>query len=159
MREILFRAKRLDNGEWIEGYYLKCPHQYSGFLADHISVSKYDEETESSIEHIYPVDPETVCQFTGLTDKKRKKIFEGDIVSFRHRKPDFDIESEYPFFLSKEYNRNYVIEFSNTTTHYGLRFKNGSITFPCKQGTLFNGDCKVIGNIFDNPELLKEGAE
>ena len=152
MREILFRAKRLDNGEWVQGLLWRKKYK-----SNKLFISCFPNEDDD--EECFVVDSETVGQFTGLTDKNRQKIFEGDIVSFRHRKSDFDIESEYPFFISKEYNRNYVIEFSNTTTHYGLRFKNGSITFPCKRGTLINGDCKVIGNIFDNPELLKEGAE
>lgn len=137
MREILFRAKRLDNGEWIEGYYLKCPHQYSGFLEDHISVSKYDEEEESSIEHIYPVDPETVCQYTGMTDRNGKKIFEGDICK--------NLDGVFLVFF--EYERcGFVMKFNDYL---------GEILDMSEMWD----DTKVIGNIFDNPKELKEGAE
>ena len=137
MREILFRAKRLDNGEWIEGYYLKCPHQYSGFLADHISVSKYDEEEESSIEHIYPVDPETVCQYTGLTDRNESKIWENDIV---------EILQEDGYFK---------IEWREDTASFVMNNDSFTVTFD----NYWGHEMEVIDNIFDNPELLKEGVE
>lgn len=103
---------------------------------------------------MFEVDPETVGQYTGLTDKNRTMIFEGDIVKFIHKnklKPYDDLIS--PFYES--YSRNYKIEYTNTFARYGLRFINGSIHFPCKQSTLLMHDCEVIGNIHDNPELLE----
>ncbi len=65
-REILFKAKRTDNGEWIEGYLWS--KRTIGYTSP---VGNTDEIV---------VDPETVCQYTGLTDKNGKKIFDGDIV-------------------------------------------------------------------------------
>jgi hypothetical protein len=64
MREILFRGKRVDNGEWVDGYYYKLGWQ---------SFIRWDI-------HIYEVFPESVGQFTGLLDNNEKKIFQGDVV-------------------------------------------------------------------------------
>lgn len=86
-------------------------------------------------------------------------IWENDIVRFKHEKFDFKDELE-PFERTclpnkKEYKRNYVVEFCNTPTHYGLRFRNGSIWFMVHKMTVVMHDTEVIGNIFDNPELLE----
>lgn len=71
MREILFKAKRLSDGAWVEGYYIGPV----GVLDVH-EICDIHDITGSRVE----VDPSTVCQYTGLTDKNGKKIFEGDIV-------------------------------------------------------------------------------
>src|SRR5574344_1668233 len=74
-REILFRGKRIDNGEWIEGYYYSECGLYYIF-------ENRQAESMLNRNHPYAVIPETIGQFTGLTDKNGVKIFDGDIVQW-----------------------------------------------------------------------------
>ena len=123
MREILFRAKRLDNGEWVEG--LLCFNMYNQMVIQPCS---------SFICTI--VEPETVCQFTGLTDKNGKKIFEGDIVK------EFD--------LFNEYKGKGVVHVSDTFVGWYIS----------ESKSLFRlYKYEVIGNIFDDPELMEGGVK
>lgn len=142
-REILFRAKHIHaipgnehlNGRWVYGY-----------------LSDKDYIYDKSLEGEFLVDENTVCQYTGLTDKNGKKIFEGDILR----------GFQYPFCNDGECNYYAEIIFENcsfmTYTH-----KNPS---SCVRGISdgntelmecwVSEDWEVIGNIYDNPELLEE---
>jgi len=71
MREILFKAKRISDGKWIEGSLIVYPDQTTGIVYDIGDIEGMRKEV---------VRPETVCQYTGLADKNGKKIFEGDVV-------------------------------------------------------------------------------
>lgn len=158
MDRYLFKAKRVNNGEWVQGYYVKGLNMYDKevhLIFEPNTMFYSSGETDGW----YKVDPTTICQCTGLKDKNGKLIWENDIVRFKHEKFDFDdgLESFERTCLpnKKEHKRNYVVEFCNTPTHYGLRFRNGSIWFMVHKMTIVMHDTEVIGNVFDNPELLE----
>lgn len=138
MREILFRAKRMDNKEWVEGLTLQW-----GGDAD-IQHKKHLFLTPNGYSFPLEVDSETVCEYTGLTDKNGRKIFENDFVSCRQyidgNWVDYCIERGY-------------VEMKHGA--FGLHRKQGYYR-PFKDW-LEDYEYEVIGNIFDNPELLKGG--
>ena len=132
-REILFKGKRVDNGEWVEGFY--CPRPYSHFPCEPsiFPIATIDKEWYG-IEVIL----ETVGQFTGLTDKNGVKIFEGDIVTV-----------ENPNISDDEYG---IVKFDNDGAMFIVKFDTFTVDF----GNNIDGNqCEIICNIFDNPELLK----
>lgn len=121
MREILFRAQRTMNNEWVEGYYSEYSYELGrgNFICD----SDFD----------YTVYPETVGQFTGLTDKNGKRVFEGDIISFGLRVCVVIYDAENARYMFYENGRHKLDGFNVET----MKLK------------------EIIGNIHDNPELLK----
>ena len=127
MREILFRGKRVDNGEWVEG---------NLFIPDRPETPTQICIGTNIIRITYDVIPETVGQYTGLTDKNGKKIFEGDIVKNEYEK------GKYQYFKVLYCNRLYMWQVANK---YEML------------ANLYNliGKIEIIGNIHDNPELLK----
>lgn len=139
MREILFRGKRVDNGEWVYGSYwhYSCSntHQHLVFNDD---VSVW-----------VSVDPNTVGQFTGLTDRNGVKIFEGDILRVT------DEHKEYITFVRCVDNTLCVDIFVDNTGVLEFDYDYTAIGFA--EGFWKNQSCKVeiIGNIHDNPELLE----
>ena len=133
MREILFRGKRLDNGEWVYGYYvhigpISCQRAYI--------IPEY-----TSAIYVKEVDPSTVDQYTGLMDKNDKRIFEGDIVSTDIARPYLIVEFRDGCFMfnCNDGGKDYydimlpILEDAQTEYKYG----------------------EIIGNIHDNPELLE----
>ena len=129
MREILFRGKRTDNGEWVYGD-----------LIQNVDCLKIREQ-EKSIKKIaksYEIDPKTVGQFTGLLDKNGKKIFEGDIV--------------LGLFLF-DMSINAVVKFRDGA--FGLEWRRGEIIEFNAFTSLCNITYEIIGNRYDNPELLE----
>ena len=133
MREILFRGKRLDYGEWVFGDLV-----HSQYKIGDTCVGQYGNTVG-----IHQVNPETVGQFTGLTDKNGKKIFEGDIVQYYGT-----------------YALEVFIENGHTKTRWFDTVTNSECTelfFGHDEEAL--GEVEVIGNIHDNPELLREEGD
>ena len=163
MREKLFKAKAKDNGEWVEGYYAMMG---KGENAKHYIIQNgaipalFKNEEDNMYFNDVEIDPETVCQYIGLKDKNDTMIWENDIVSCEHEKfQNGDPVEQYPFPEIIKYRRNYAVEFINTGSNYGYRLRNKSIHFMLTGNVIYNHKVKVIGNIFDHPELLKGEAE
>lgn len=133
-REILYRGKRVDNGEWVYGNYDKVEKlDKSG---EEVFIIEYTADGES-----YKVIPETVGEYTGLTDKNGKKIFEGDIVKTK----------KYGKVIGHSNVNNYDV-FKIVYEPAMFRLKNRNRGFNLVgDGT----DLEVIGNIHDTPELLE----
>lgn len=92
---------------------------------------------------------DNIMRFTGLTDKNSKEIYEGDILKHTYEKFD-DEQGEWV-----EHVKNYAVEWHSSIASCGYRFRNGRNIFPIKQGTIFNGRAEIIGNIYDNANLLE----
>ena len=128
----LYRAKRTDNGEWVKGYYTYYPNGFTS--EDKMEHAIRDTFTSVDSHKLYFVDPSTICQCTGLKDKNGKLIWENDIVAGW-----FDDKRITGYIM---YGSN-AIFFINRNGLYGIHLDNS-------QDWL-----EVIGNIFDNPELLE----
>lgn len=126
-REILFKAKRLDNGEWVKGLLMR--------MWGELHIQNLDDENEA-----YTITPDTLCQYTGLVDKNGRKIWENDICDRKEKYPEIvtynkgDWQLDYSYALGKEI-------YSNACN---LGF------YVCERNCV-----EVIGNIFDNADLLE----
>lgn len=144
-REILFKAKTemivrsynngLDDGIWVKGY-LRCDcgmwliYQFEYDRADQVA---------------YEVNPETICQYTGLKDKNGNKIWENDIVNYLDT---YSTESGYA-----EASCIGKVVWDNETLSFLVTNRMSAESYEVLD------ECAVIGNIFDNPEILEGGAE
>lgn len=138
MREILFRAKRIDNGEWVEGNVLQADDG-SCYIAKSMLVGEKDEPLTVAARE---VNPETLCQYTGRTDEDEKKIFEGDIVGF------IDLYSTESGYLESSCLGEVIWSEEECCFHVTNRLSAESWEVL--------DECKVVGNVFDNKELLDE---
>lgn len=147
MREILFKAKRIDNGEWVEGYLFdngfdreEKKYFIGGLIIEKYNGTACDEWDITGIDFC-EIDPETLCQFTGLCDKNGNKIWENDILMAH-------LDESYPEDVTYE------------TVEWGVA---GWVTHEADSADREYLDefdlehFEVAGNIFDNKELLQEG--
>ena len=146
MREILFKAKRVDNGEWVDGYLFdngfdgeEKKYFIGGLIIEKYNGTACDEWDITGID-FYEIDPETLCQFTGLCDKNGKKIWENDILT-AHLDESYPEDATY---VAVEWNvAGWVThEAGSTDREYLDEFDLEHF--------------EVVGNIFDNKELLQE---
>lgn len=146
MREILFKAKRIDNGEWVEGYLFK---QIAVEDRIYFAIEVIDNTVNS-----FEVDENTISQYTGLTDDDGEKIWEYDIL----RTCDCTTE-DYIVVWSTE-KRAYVIA-SPRKIEDKYTLKVGNVIYEEHDDLVYEVLSEgglhpvVIGNIFDNPELLE----
>ena len=141
MREILFRGKRLDNGEWVEGY-LYITHN-----GEH-EISIYNDEV--NIERwTHEVDPSTIGQYTGLTDKNGNRVVDGDLLPTAQVAAGLGGYYQPPL----DYPVNVVVKWDLCAWMWETLCEDKRyISFP---DAWCHYECEVIGNITDNPELLE----
>lgn len=148
MREILFKGKRIDNGEWVEGCYAECNGKT--FIGIDISIGIDDifEVFCTPVIRWLEVDPETLCQFTGETDKNGKRIWENDIIKYHFGEICAPIKYgcyQNCFDSQKTEHVGFYVDWSDDKClRKDLGFWINMV------GTM------QVGNIFDNPELLQE---
>lgn len=158
MREVLFRGKDKDDGSWYEGYYLQlhdtthcCMPSDKSDEANRLNKENehhyivFERMTDWGLPNKHlraEVDPSTVCQYTGLTDKNGRKIFEGDIVK----------TSQYGVDDGKVHNFAGFDIFSVEFSDGGFCLKNKWRRFNLRPQI----DFELCGNIFGNPELIGE---
>lgn len=161
-RDILFKAKDKDDKKWYEGYYvLLHDTTYCCMPSDNTTEAKrlndknthhyiiFEQMTDWGLPNRHlraEILPETLCRCTGLTDKNGKKIWENDIVGFLDA-------SQYDNGYSEHYCIGQVV-WDEETISFQVTER-----LSCESYEALDGECEVIGNIFDNPELLEGGAE
>ena len=141
MREILFKAKRKDTGEWVEGLLWKKKYN-----SNKIFISCFPDKDDN--EEVFVVAQDTICQYTGLTDKNGRKIFEGDIVTTKYE-------------LGRGGFYTFEVYYNENLCQFALTINTGSYTknkqYDWLQLTASKAKkIEVIGNVFDNPELLEK---
>lgn len=133
MREILFRGKRVDNGEWVYGSLLN-PYRKKPLIAHY-------ENGQEILGYTVEVIPDTVGQYTGLKDKNGKRIFEGDILIYV-------VDGEY------DVNEKYLVVFDDDEAAFRTKFYCEG-KYMCYEDIIPCENFEIIGDIHDNPELLE----
>lgn len=148
MRGISFRGKRVSNGEWVEGFYNRFPCKRCLGGEHHIQTV----EDDGGIGTVYTVHEHTVGQFTGLTDKAGRKVFEHDIIE--HRFGD-----EIGVIRYGEYTNSFGDDGHGGHVGFYVDWVAGASRESLRKDLVYwaqNGE--TVGNIHDNPELIKNAA-
>ena len=146
MREILFRGKRKDNGEWIYGVPITDEATNDAYIITSTAGASLKSEINNMCATGFRIIRNTVGQYTGLTDKNGTRIFEGDILGYSEQSKLRYLNNVRFVVLYENFNACFVVE----------RYVNGNYKLQKRLAT-FNPSkhLEVIGNVYDNPELLK----
>lgn len=134
IRDIIFRGKRVDTGEWVEGLPYYRYDSFFGKYRLHIQLQRIKPKVD------FVIDPETVGQYTGLNDKNGNKIFEGDIIKAK---------------LMGIYCVPEIAEVDFQRGAFGLKWYVGDTKKFTRLDTDYLPTLEIIGSVHDNPELLE----
>lgn len=147
MKEILFRGKRVDNDEWIYGFYFESTA--GGVKHSYIKYETWDEGFVT-----YEVRPETIGQLTGLTDKEGKRIFEGDIIIQYYEVAPYHEDSHSGYHVGGvKISAWNGVHLKDPISHNN---ETGDSTKVHYSVNVCGARCKITGNIYDNPDLLMD---
>lgn len=163
MREILSKAKRIDNGEWIEGSlinldidsghcYIVPPYKKASTLPINFLITS----------RMVLVDPETICWFTGRCDKNGKRIWENDILMC-HGNPEDLVKVAFGEFGVRNIGTGSIVDkvigwyYEVVPTDAISRCEPFCWSMPLTKDYICRCEMEVVGNIFDNKELLQGG--
>lgn len=160
MREILFKAKRIDNGEWVEGYYMEC--ESKTFIIIDISAGVDMLETfYTPVISWFEVDPKTLCRFTGRCDRYGNKIWENDILMCHGNSEDL-VKAAFGEFGVRNIETGSIVD-KVVGWHYEIiptdtisRCEPFCWSMPLTKDYIDRCEMEVVGNIFDNKESLQE---
>lgn len=156
MREILFKAKKTYDGKWIEGYYLRDQYHLRGK-----DIIFYRKDSDRFTVYTDRIDIETLCQFTGLCDKNGNKIWENDILMC-HENPENLVKVAFGEFGVRNIETGSITDkaigwyYEVVPTDAISRCEPFCWSMPLTEYYIDRCEMEVIGNIFDNPELLQE---
>ena len=157
MRENLFKAKRIDNGEWVEGC-LVIDHSRSNLFEYRM------QPVESGVLYAPPINSETICRFAGFCDKNGNKIWKNDILMC-HGNPKDLVKVLFGEFGVRNIETGSIVD-KVVGWHYEIiptdaisRCEPFCWSMPLTEDYIERCEMEVVGNIFDNPELLKEKSD